>query len=370
MNPHEKKLVMFRLAKCMRAISSQGVIHLDLKPANTVLLEDDKIQIIDWGMAEIDKSKDQKSMKSLVKGTLWYTSPEILLYRFWGLKQASYNHKADIYSLGLIFAELFFGDPLIAGRDQEKQIFLSLSLLFGSEETTIDTPEKLKRELLHVLTDTIPDMNSKIYSSLTEKFNLEPILADLVSEMLDFNPINRIDYDEIVIHPYFQDIRREAIPKLPVFINEMPKMKVWDSKTRENLLFRIRNISSQFLQGLETMCLAFQLVDLCLEQTEKDKLLVLAIASLYLASKLFEVISIPMLDLQKQAMGLGSVPDMAETILYTLNGNILIPTVYSYYSHQKEALTRPSPEEYDRFLGVYKDPEIYRKDFPAIAREL
>jgi len=71
--------IFFRLCKCMRSIAGQGVLHLDLKPQNIILDRENRIQIIDWGMAEIDTRRKDFRQKSFHKQTRWYRSPEIIL---------------------------------------------------------------------------------------------------------------------------------------------------------------------------------------------------------------------------------------------------------------------------------------------------
>jgi serine/threonine protein kinase len=50
-----KRALMFRAAKCLRTIASQGCIHCDLKPPNMVVSSSGQVLIIDWGMAKIDQ---------------------------------------------------------------------------------------------------------------------------------------------------------------------------------------------------------------------------------------------------------------------------------------------------------------------------
>ena len=78
---------------------SQGIINCDLKPDNMVISEKGKIQIIDWGVSEIDFTKYQDRIKNTTKQTLWYMAPEILKI----IPKKDYSYKIDIFSLGLIF---------------------------------------------------------------------------------------------------------------------------------------------------------------------------------------------------------------------------------------------------------------------------
>ena len=91
----------------------QSIIHRDIKPQNIILNESKKAKIGDFGLCKLFNTTLYKTASSdnLIKnlssedltsnvGTRRYMSPEII-------KQSSYNHKIDIWSLGIMFAELF-----------------------------------------------------------------------------------------------------------------------------------------------------------------------------------------------------------------------------------------------------------------------
>jgi hypothetical protein len=78
------------------------LIHRDLKPANILLKKCDSkgfsVKIADFGLMVIHKFSEQSH--TIDKGTPKYMAPEVI-------NNKKYNTKADIYSLGIIFENLF-----------------------------------------------------------------------------------------------------------------------------------------------------------------------------------------------------------------------------------------------------------------------
>ncbi len=79
-----------------------SLIHRDLKPANILLKKCDTkgfcVKIADFGLMAIHKFSEQSH--TIDKGTPKYTAPEVM-------ESNKYDTKADIFSLGVIFKNLF-----------------------------------------------------------------------------------------------------------------------------------------------------------------------------------------------------------------------------------------------------------------------
>ena len=84
----------------MQELSRHGITHRDLKPAN-IMINDGVFKLTDFGFAKkVDDVQDL--MKSQV-GTPLYMSPQILMHQ-------PYTSKCDVWSFGLIFYELLYGE--------------------------------------------------------------------------------------------------------------------------------------------------------------------------------------------------------------------------------------------------------------------
>ena len=75
-------------------IQKNNIIHCDIKSDN-IFIKDNIIKIGDFGLA-----KYLKKQYKTINGTIGYIAPEIL-------SSKRYSFKSDIYSLGVLFFEIF-----------------------------------------------------------------------------------------------------------------------------------------------------------------------------------------------------------------------------------------------------------------------
>ena len=98
----------FQLADGLASAHEHGVIHRDLKPANLRLTQDNRLKILDFGLAQfVRKAADlgattSTSEDNKVSGTLPYMSPE-------QLRGELTDQRTDIWSAGVVLYELATG---------------------------------------------------------------------------------------------------------------------------------------------------------------------------------------------------------------------------------------------------------------------
>ena len=91
----EKVDICMQILNGLQYIHSKNYIHRDLKPSNIFIGLDGNIKIGDFGLVtDINDANEDV-------GTIGYTAPEV----FYGDK---YDHSADLYSLGIVFLEIFY----------------------------------------------------------------------------------------------------------------------------------------------------------------------------------------------------------------------------------------------------------------------
>lgn len=79
----------------------QAIVHRDVKPANLILTHSGQVKIVDFGIA-LHPDRPRLTREGAVLGTVAYMSPEQLTGR-------AVDHRADLWSLGVVLYELLTG---------------------------------------------------------------------------------------------------------------------------------------------------------------------------------------------------------------------------------------------------------------------
>jgi len=92
------------LSAALRHLHAHGVVHRDLKPSNVLVFRDGpkrRLRIADFGSAAV-LFDDRASMHDRALTTIPYAAPEVL-------RREAYDEAVDVWSLGMIMAELRLG---------------------------------------------------------------------------------------------------------------------------------------------------------------------------------------------------------------------------------------------------------------------
>lgn len=103
--------IVVQICTALQFAHDHRVIHRDIKPANILITKDGEVKIADFGLAKLVDHRDEGMLTTRHDrlGTPLYMAPEQRR------STADTDHRADIYSLGVVFYEMLTGE-LPSGR--------------------------------------------------------------------------------------------------------------------------------------------------------------------------------------------------------------------------------------------------------------
>jgi Tol biopolymer transport system component len=131
------------LTEAVSAAHEKGIVHRDLKPGNVMVTEEDRVKVLDFGLAKL-RAADHDAVDSRIPtepatgpgrvlGTAPYMSPEQVQGR-------ALDHRSDAFSLGIILYEMATGERPFTG------------------ETFADIASSILRDTPTPLTERRPDL--------------------------------------------------------------------------------------------------------------------------------------------------------------------------------------------------------------------
>jgi serine/threonine protein kinase len=105
--PEQALAVVPRICEALQFAHNEGILHRDIKPENILLDSKGRVKIADFGIAKLlghAPSDAHLTESGGTLGTPHYMAPEQIE------KPATVDHRADIYSLGVVFYEMLTGE--------------------------------------------------------------------------------------------------------------------------------------------------------------------------------------------------------------------------------------------------------------------
>ena len=149
--------VVRQMALAMAYMDRRGVIHRDMKPSNVLLSERLHATLLDFGLAQTQRMRDDGEAGMTV-GTVEYISPE-------QARGHAVDVRSDLYSLGVTLFHAVFGDVPFQGRSDQ---------------------ETLRMQVMETL--SIPD-----------EPRVQPLTRRLIEQMMAKNPDERFQHPDDVV---------------------------------------------------------------------------------------------------------------------------------------------------------------------------
>jgi len=162
-NLSHRQIIKLFLSLCesLNFVHQRGVVHMDIKASNILINKINGIPypvIIDFGIANTNDSKQQAD----VFGTKGFSAPEQLAGN-------NPNHRADIYSLGMLMAQLLTEDEVD-----------NIGILSNKQRNDLLSKYKVKNDLIQIIHKTIQhDPNNRYQDTESLRNDLNNYLNDL-----------------------------------------------------------------------------------------------------------------------------------------------------------------------------------------------
>lgn len=280
----------------------RNIVHRDIKPGNIIYFEysndnqnqsqltDFSVKFCDFGMS---KWNDDKVPGTPGVTTYVYRAPEVVMAK-------EYDCKSDIWSLGIVFTEIITGQPIIGCMDEMIQILCNQ--IYKSSDNDVDTYLRCIQDL------NLDDLESDIINEIIIDKQLPEELKKLYAtypilpRMLKFDPTTRATASELLLDPYFDEIRwyiDMIHAEYPAeYKNTAPEIRQLSDRRRQ-MIELVKIILGR--DGLpiwlnyRTISMAIDLYDSYLEQPDIQgiDLRILALSCIHLAAKYHCTMNIP-----------------------------------------------------------------------------
>ena len=150
LNPREALEIIPQICAALQFAHDEGIVHRDIKPENVLLDKKGRVKIADFGLAKIlGQDADVRLTGARdVMGTPHYMAPEQVE------KPQEVDHRADIYSLGVVFYEMLTGElPLGKFDPPSHKVQIDVRLDDVVLRSLANNPDRRYQQVSEVKTD-------------------------------------------------------------------------------------------------------------------------------------------------------------------------------------------------------------------------
>ncbi len=150
-SPREALAIIPQICDALQFAHEEGIVHRDIKPENILLDKKGRVRIADFGLAKLlDRPATAYTLTDPAQkmGTPHYMAPEQIEHPH------DVDHRADIYSLGVVFYEMLTGElPLGRFAPPSKKVQVDVRLDQVVLKTLEKEPELRYQQASQIRTD-------------------------------------------------------------------------------------------------------------------------------------------------------------------------------------------------------------------------
>lgn len=201
------KLYSYQIFRSLAYIHGIGICHRDIKPQNLLVNPSTHLlKLCDFGSAK--KLVPSEANVSYICSR-YYRAPELIF------GATFYDVAIDVWSAGCVIAEMILGEPIFLGESALDQLVEIIKILGTPTQSQISQMNPNSEEF------RLPQIKAQAWSKVLK--NADPLVIDLISKVLVYNPKERLKPMEAVAHPYFNDLRNQNFQiqecKIPELFN-------------------------------------------------------------------------------------------------------------------------------------------------------
>jgi WD40 repeat protein len=155
----ECAMFVAHLASALAVAHQANVVHRDLKPRNLMLDDRRQVRLLDFGLAK-SLGEGSISMSGEITGTAHYMSPEQTL-----AKRVEVDHRADIWSLGVILYEMLTLRRPFDGKNLQQIVY---EICFKEPVSPQRRNHRVPRDLVTICQKALEKDPNKRYQTAAE----------------------------------------------------------------------------------------------------------------------------------------------------------------------------------------------------------
>lgn len=157
----ECAMLVAEVASALAVAHQNQVVHRDLKPRNLMIDDRRQVRLLDFGLAKsLDATRESLSMSGEITGTAHYMSPEQTL-----AKRVEVDHRADIWSLGVILYEILTLTRPFDGKNLQQIVY---EICFKEPVPLNRRNTKVPRDLVTICQKALEKDPGKRYQTAAE----------------------------------------------------------------------------------------------------------------------------------------------------------------------------------------------------------